>query len=527
MSNLKKRIEGLQTKTTSQDAISACSEALAQYTEYTNLKMSPRAITQIETTLAEALISKIEHIDDNAVRDFVSSERSLIIRNDLGVAKALGKIRESETSKHPAMFYVLEKLRSTENAPEWMIIEEVINVLTPFEWEPVVKEQLSTLKVTQDKFREDIKIFKAVYEAENSRSSFIVSGLKKDIDAYVNSRTSGNRAALLEKLSKYNYDANIRTLYNVILESERGFQLKVGANDAFVSPIYSPVIITENEEIFAVHGKPYVKKGVTMRPLTEEETKSLPANFAFLSAFLSQPNVEISENRIKIFSRDKKVEIVEEAQDLSIMINGKKVSRNDFHSVYLNAGIFRFEEKDVISAVGKIVENWDTIFELDFAKSITPKGIPSRRADVFKLAENTFIYTVDGIMNETKFYPNCNATQSRNLIMEFATFDLALTYSDYLVNEEAQINKLEESKKEYIAAINHLEDRKKLLEGFSDIEVRESAEVKELIVAIDEEIGNLKSEYFEIQNSISALKNVNEGLGAAVGDEVEYLKKKQ
>ena len=527
MSNLKKRIEGLQTAATSQDAINACSEALTQYAEYANLQMSPRAITQIETTLAEALISKIEHIDDNAVRNFVSTERTLIIRNDLGVAKALGKIRESETSKHPTLFYVLEKLRSTENSPEWMIIEDVINVLTPFEWEPVVKEQLSTLKVTKEKFNEDIKIFRAVYEAENSRSSFIVSGLKKDIDTYVNSRTSVNRTALLEKLSKYNYDANLRSLYNVIIESEKGFQLKAGSNDAFVKNVYSPVIITEGEEIFAVHGKPYVKKGNTMRPLSESEAKQLPDSFSFLSAFLSQPNVEISENRVKIFSRDKKVEIVEEAQDLSIMINGKKVSRPEFHSVYLNAGIFRFEEKDVITAVGKIVESWDSIFEIDFAKSITPKGIPSRRADVFKLGDNAFIYTTDGIMKENKFYPSCNATQSRNLILEFATFDLALTFKDYLMNEEAEISKLEEKRVEFMTAINYLDGKKKLLENHSVIEVRESAEVKELLAAIDEEISSLKSDYFDVQTSINSFKNVNEGLGAAAGDEVEYLKKKQ
>ena len=527
MSNLKKRIEGLKSSTTSSDAIGACHEALAQYTEYAKLNLTSGAIAQIETSVAEALVSKIEHIDEAAVKDFVSTERNLIIRNRLGVAKALRAISESDSSKHPAMFYVLEKLKNTETAPEWMIIEEVINALTPFEWEPVVKEQLNTLKVTKEKFNEDIKIFRAVYEAENSRSSFIVSGLKKDIDTYVNSRTSANRVALLEKLSKYNYDVNIRSLYNVVLESERGFQLKAGSNDAFVKNVYSPVIITEGEEIFAVYGKPYVKKGNTMRPLTESEAKQLPDSFSFLSAFLSQPNVEISENRVKIFSRDKKVEIVEEAQDLSIMINGKKVSRPEFHNVYLNAGIFRFEEKDVITAVGKIVESWDSIFELDFAKSVTPKGIPSRRADVFKLGDNTFIYTTDGMMKENKFYPNCNATQSRNLVLEFATFDLALTFKDYLMNEEAEINKLEERRTEFMTAINYLDGRKKLLENHSDIEVRESAEVKELLVAIDEEISSLKSDYFDVQTSINSFKNVNEGLGTAVGDEVEYLKKKQ
>jgi hypothetical protein len=529
MSNLKKRIEGLKSTTRLQDVITACDEALSQYNiaELSHLNISAGSVTQIETSVAETLISKIEHITESEVQDFISSERNIIIRNSLGVAKALRTIRESENGNHPAVMYIVERLLNMSNAPEWMIIDEVIEALTPLTWEPVIKEQLNALTVTKEKFNEDIKIFRAVYEAESSRSSFIVSGLKKDIDIYVNSRTSENRAKLLEKLSKYNYDANIRSLYNVILESERGFQLKAGSDNAFVSNIYSPVIITEKEEFFAVHGKAYVKRGNTIRPLTEEETRSLPEDFTFISSFLNQSNVEVSENRIKIFSRDKKVELVEESQDLSIHINGKKVSRQDFNNVYLNAGIFRFEERGVISAVSKIAENWDTIFHLDFAKSIVPKGIPSRRADIFKLGDKTYIHTVDGVMKESKFYPDCNATQSRNLILEFATFDLGLTYKDFLLDEERKINSLEEKRKEYVEAIDYLNAKKTLLESIEDSDVRESDEVKDLVYAIDEEMSTLKNEYFEVQNKINSLKIVNEGVGATVGDEVEYLKKKQ
>ena len=133
---------------------------------------------------------------------------------------------------------------------------------------------------------------------------------------------------------------------------------------------------------------------------------------------------------------------------------------NEFHNVYLNSGIFRFDEKEIITAVGKIVENWDAIFELDFVKSITPVSNPNRRADIFVLDEKTYINTVDGIMKESKFYNDCNATQSRNLILEFANFDLGLTFNTFIVNEEAKINKLNEEKSEYVSAIKHLEDRK-------------------------------------------------------------------
>jgi hypothetical protein len=525
MSNLKKRIEVLKTSTTSTETVAACNEALTQFSQYSAFTLPAEALQQLEESIANDLLNKLDNTKDLATQDFVVVEKRILGMNNLGVKKALNAVSESDLSKHPQMIYMLEKLKHASTSPEWMVAEQVVASLKAYDWDPIIKEAVSQLEANCTKFAEDIKIYKAVSEARNSRSSFLVNGLEKDIDAYLNNRTATNRSKLLEQLNKFSYDTSIRDLYKVIVESERSFQIKEGSSDAFVNKVYSPVIITEKDEIFAVHGIPYVKNANNMRPLTEEEVKRLPDHFAFLSAFLSKPNVEISENRIKVYSRDKKVEIVEEAEGLNIFINGKGVSKKDFHGVYLNSGIFRYEEKDTISAVAKIVENWDSIFELDFAKTIVPKSRPNRRADVFRLGGSTHIFTVDTVMKESKFYPDCNATQSRNLIMEFANFDLGTTYKGYLVNEEAKIAALETKKKEIFEAINYLETKKNELLSIEDEAIRESDSVKELLSAIDEEITTVKEEYFTVQNEITSLKHITEG--ANVGDEVEHLKKKQ
>lgn len=527
MSKIKTRIEGFKSTTGSQEAITACNEALARYSEYSYINLSPVDNAKIENAIAESLISALESIGESGVKSFLAIEKRIYGINNLGVKTTLAAVKESDIAKHPSLFYILERLVNAEQQPEWLVAEHVASTLSPYEWEPVIKESLSVLKANCEKYAEDIKIYKAVHEAKSGRSNFIISGVEKDIDAYLNQRTSSNRSKLMESLSKHAYDTTIKALYNVVSESEKSFQLRGTSNNAYTHKIYSPVIITESDEIFAVHGKAYVKNGTNLRPLVEEEYKKLPDYFTFLSAFMSQSNVEVSENKMKIFSKDKKVELVEEAEGLGIYINNKKVTINEFHNVYLNSGIFRFDEKEVITAVGKIVENWDTIFELDFAKSITPTSNPNRRADIFVLGEKTYINTADAIMKENKFYNDCNATQSRNLILEFANFDLGLTFDTFIVNEEAQINKLSEEKDEYVTAIKHLEERKLQIENLSDVEVRESEEVKELLNSIDEEISNLKNEYYTIQNKITALSKVTEGVGANVGDEVEFLKKKR
>ena len=525
MSNFKSRVEELISSTTSDQAITACKEALSKYKEYNIFALPTHVAEQFEATVAESLVSALANIDEAAVNTFLTVEKRILGMNNLGVRKALDTLKESELAKTPSTMYILESLLKLRDQPEWMTIYTVIEKLTPFEWNAIIKEQLAVLKSNVGKYAEDIKIYAAVHEAKNSRSSFVVSGLEKDINAYLNQRTATNRTNLLEALNKHSYDGNVRKLYNTILETEKSFQLKANSNDAIVTKVYSPVIVTESDEIFAVHGKAYVKNSNDIRPLVEAEYKRLPANFTWLSSFLSSPGVEVSENRVKVFSTDKKVEIFENEEGLRVGINGKVVSPTEFHNIFLKAGVFSMKERETISAINQVLESWNLIMELDFAKSIFPKAAPHRRVDIFSLGNKMHINRVDAAMNENIFYQDINATQSRNMVLEFASYDLANTFKSVLNEEEAQIRQIEEQKKTFLDTIEYMQSKKSMLENHPDSDIRESEEVKQLVEMLDEEIATAKQGYLELQNKVKNLTTVSEGANA--GDEVEHLKKKQ
>jgi len=526
-STLKQRIEGLMSSTTSDQAVMACKEALKKYEEYNNFILPGHLAEQFELSVAEALIKDLEAIEENNVSDFLAVEKRIVGMNNMGVKKAIAELSESEMANNPATLYALQSLTSIQHLPEWSIVNRVIESLKSFEWNPLVKEHLNVLKANAAKYAEDIKIYTAVQEAKASKSSFLIESVENDINSYLNHRTSTNRAKLLESLGKYNFDQGVRKLYNIVSESETTFQLKSITNDARVSKLYSPVLINEDSEVFSVFGKGYVKSGDNVRALTEEESKMLPDYFHWMSSFLAQPNVEVTEGRVKIFSHDKKVEIVEENDSVNVHINGKVVSIEEFHKVYLNSGIFRMNEKEIINAVSRILEKWNLIFELDFAKSIFPKSTPNRRVDIFKINEKIHVNRVDTLMNENIFHEDCNAVQAKNLVLEFAQYDLSNAFSSMLSEKEAELKKLDESKKQLLDTITYLEERRALIEGIDDEDVKESDEVKEVLAMIESEIDAVKSVYYEIHNRQKELTTVQEGLGASVGDEVEHLKKKQ
>lgn len=517
--NLKQRIEDLMARTESPAVMESCKVAIAKFNEYAALNLPAPVMEKMEDVIAEEFIGGLS--EEGAILEF-----SDIAIHNLGVRSAIAELGKVDTSRNMPLRYVLEKVSALGNQPEWLVYEQFISALNPFDFEPSVLEAINSIKANANKYKEDIKIHKAIYEAKVSKANYILPTVQPEIDNYLSKRTASARNILIEKLNKYLFDPTVKKLYNIIVESAQSFEIKATSNDAIVRKVYSPVVVTNETETFVVHGKVYKKSGNDITPLEEGELAYLPEGFMALANFINQPNVEMSENTMKIFSRDKKVVITEsEEGNLTIAVNERTTSPEEFSKIYLTSGMFNSAEIDVLRTVNKIVENWNTIFEVDYVKSIYSKAYPNRRADIFRCGDKMHVNTVDSLMNENIFHANCTAHQSRNHILEFVNYDLSLTFEDLMTPEKREIATLESKKAEYSEAIQYLEQRKNLLES-QDEEVRNAPEVKELIEAISEEIATLKKGYFENQTKINSLTNITEGVGANVGDTADYLKKK-
>lgn len=527
MSNLKKRVETLLAATQISEVRGACSEAITKFSGSIAPSSPYSQRSFIEETIANSLIEAIASTDELVVQEFINVENRLNGMNNLGVRNAIAAVMEDDLSKHVSVRYIMENLRRLQEVPEWIAADTAVEALSQFEWSPIVKEQLNILKTNSEKYAEDIKIYKAVAEAKATRSSYLMASLEKPIDTYLNQRTATNRSKLMEALDKFAFDPGIKQLYNVIAESANGFQIKANSSDAYFKKVYSPVYVNEGKEYFVVAGKAFVKENESVNTVSESEMGLLPEHFMWLANYLVQSNVEVSESGVKIFSRDKKVEIIEENGVASVKVNGKIVNNADFEKVYLNSGIFRIEERAVLSSVYKIVENWDSIFELDFVKTIFSTSNPHRRVDIFRTGDKIHMNKINTSMAENVFIADCNGTQSRNEVLEFMNYDLGNTFADLLNVDEKQLKELNTKKGEILDAINYLEERKAKINGIGNSAVRESEEMTNIYTAISEEISELKESYATVQQEIRNYTTVSEGVGANVDDEVEHLKKKQ
>jgi len=529
MLNLKKRIEILHNTSNDTAVHEACKLAI----EKINGSISPLTpysqSSLINENIVNTLIETIKHVEETFVSNFIKVEQRIAEMHNLGVRNAITALQQDEVANHPSTGYIVEKLAELKEYPEWLIAESAIAALNQFSWSPAINERIDALKKNTNKFAEDIKIYKAVHEAKASKNNYLLNGIEPHIDAYLNDRTATNRAILLEGLTKFIFEPAIKNLYNAITESANGFQIKGNSKDAYFEKVFSLVHINEGAEYFIVHGKPFVKIDETISELTESDLQNLPTDFVWVSNYLNESNVKVTEECIKIFAKDKKIEIFEDkqAEQIFVKLNEKTVNSQDFARVYLNSGVFNQNEMAILTAVHKIVENWNSIFELDFVKSIYSHANPNRRVDIFSIGNTLHINKVDEAMNENLFIQNCNGVQTRNMVFEFINYDLGNSLSSLLNEEEKHFKDLERVVKTYAESISRLEVSKAKLDNINDAEVRESFEVIEMYNAICEELETLRSHYSAALREIKSFTNINEGVGANINDEVEYLKKKQ
>jgi len=524
MSTLRNRIETLQTKTTSTAVLNACNEAIRRFDSNNAYAISAEENKVLEADIMNSLIEGLSKIEDESAKQFISMnviEQRIENLSNLGVKKTFAVISESEIAKHPAFSYMFEKLKSIAAQPEWMIIESVISSLTPFNWDPTVNECLKSLIENSEKFREEITIYKIVENIKRSTSNYLMPAMSAHLDEYLNNRNSSSRVKLMEKTSQFLFDQNVKSLHKFLSESERAFHVAANDNSCTINRVYSPVFIAESSEFFIAGTQVYKKTGNNIAVATTEEITALPESFKAVADILTWDNVMMAEGMIKLYSGDKVIEISES----EVKINGKVVNKADIHKVYLNAGVFRMTESKNINAIFAISENWNNIFEMDFAKTISSKSDTGKSMTLFFLEENIFINKTNKMMNESVFYSNCNATQTKNLVMEYMKTDISSSFAELLNEEEKELKKLSALKEEFVQSIAHLTEQRSKLENLPNM-MSEEAEVKELIVAIEEEINFLKSEYAKLTTAETTATTVSEGLGYNVGDSALLGKKK-
>lgn len=502
MLKLKDRITILKNRTTSQEAVELANAALE----------ACKSNGFMDSVVAENLVKDLEGIDDAEVKNFVAREQRFIEISNLGVKEAYQNVIGGDLMHYPTIKPMLESMKQQVNTlPEYVTAPHFISVLQQYSWNPELKTDLDKISETVEKYKEDIALANFMYEFKNSNGSYLSKMFEAELDNYFVDRTDTNRKKVLEKINPYLFDANIKQLHDILIVSEGGFQIDANG-EVIIEKIYSPVLINENEDIFFASNRFLRKRGNTITALSEEEIKALPKNFVDVSLFLSYPNVSVYESKIAIIteSGNKKVEIITEGEKPVLKLNGKEMSYQMFTKYFMNEGVFRKSDNNVLYQISVLFENVDNIYEIDYGKKLISKSNRGQWVDIYKTDGKIFVTKVDESQKKNEFISNINAHQTKQLVLEHLRFDITESLRDLMPQEKEKLENLTKQKGELLEAIKLLTDKKiTVLEQIKTNPVlRANKEVKDLLEAIDVEVEKLKEQEHAVRNMIKSLTTV-------------------
>jgi hypothetical protein len=525
MKEFKSRLEYLKTNSTSKECKDICATFEGLMESYsTNLT---------EETLTSMLLEKLETIKvkDSVLVEFISKAKkiqSLKESDNLGVLKTIENIRKSKISNDPTLKYVLESFETEikKGTPEYLLIEGYINRVTPYSFDSVVKESVTTLTALRNKLSLDLLIKESTYYIKNGDKNNFFTEVIAKLDSFL---MEGNRniAGLAQDLKRWSFNPTVNSLVHKLslMESESAFSVPANNGNCDVTKIYSPVLFNhKGGDVFVVEGNVFKTTKSGLQKLSAEEIKSLPTKFVSLCEAFFYPGVQMEGENVIFYKGKNKVTLEVSESGNALKFNGKSFDIKNIGNQLYYSGAFNNGDLKEIQVLTTIAEGLDTIFDIDWAKTITSRVYEGAKAIVFKHNDKIFINKINPSMNENVLL-KANGTQASNIIKSFLKYDISESLSDLLVGEQAKISSLEGERKVILESINKLEKELSKIEDaiLANPKIEESKEIVEMKNFISNEINSLKSKWSLTEAEINKLNSVVEAGSFEVGDKVKVV----
>lgn len=437
------------------------------------------------------------------------------IANNQGInlSEHINNIRHSDASSNQRLMEVINLYSNAINqgAYEERLYETFLQNISKFNYLLPVSKAMKSITEKVDSKREEITLTKILEEMKDDHSSFIyVDLIQEDVARYVKEPNAINRVQLRNALMPYASDPYINEMFNVIYSdnsrrsnelTEKALNIKDQINiireNASVSNIYTPVqYVKENEAIFNVNGQFYVKKGNNIAVLEDKLVDQLDERFVELCRLVNDPHVEINEDHIILHSNNKYATIFEGYVDIYGHKESKETLRN------LREMCMKYDDYDTNFYImcSCLLENFNNIAKIDWAKHVTLNENNNINADLFKLDQNIFIATHNDAIGQHTFYRNVNPIFCKNKLNEHMGINVSSLFSDLLPSQDKIILKLNETKNQYEDSIEKYEDMieklNKALESSSD---ENKEKLEKAIADAEEKLDDIKAEYKEWQ----------------------------
>ena len=494
MSFLKNRVEKLKNST---------SDAAVRETLENLLELAGNVSEQKLSALVHEKLNEVKSSDIH-VKRFLETEKNLNKLNDMGISRALDRIKYTGVWEHnPRVQYVTEWYQKSKvmETPDFLLSEQFVAQLSPFCFDPSINEAVKVVRDAQDKMAEEIAVATTVHLLEGSKSAKFYRPLINNLREFIENKSADLRSAMIAEMEIYSYEPIIRDLQNKLktFESQEAtskFNISRATTECNVNPVFSFVLVEKNSDYFSVDNQYFKKVNEEITQIDINSMKRINENFVRLNSILNSSNVTVDKNTISYEYGNNIMKI--NIADKSINYNGNKLNITEVNNRLVESGIFRWNQQNDLNNFNAIYENLDTLCEIDFAKTIVSKNHPSIKASIMRLGGSVTIVKNNPFMNEHKVYSSMNGTQARNFILEFLNYDISESLSDFLSSENRTIQQIENERRIILNKIDECEiNIQKIEEAQQDILISSSEEISLVKRELQKEVHKLKTQYAE------------------------------
>lgn len=502
------KINELKSTTKITEVKSLCETTIAAMSSVIYNNVTPEARFEIERVAVENLFEGLSSYKNKNISEWLHNQKRLYGVKNIGVRNAINVLKASDAKHDQALQTVLEGFEDKLNQyPEVLIYEEFISALSgDYNYAPGVTTQLDAVKSRVNAYKADIDITKIIETMKATRSNYLLPLIEDVVNMYVANKTEQTKSHLKETLVKFSYDPFVRDIINIVMLDATDLQLEYANGESSIEKIYSPLMyLGENEVAFNIKGSFYIRKGNNVNKIKKSDISKLDEKFLNLCEAVNVPNIEFAKNKIKVYVGDDKAIVTEN----SVIVNETEMTDQQFKDAAEvsqwvgNTNFFMLTES--------LKTNFNDIVEIDFAKRVFLKEDEGHSAHVIKLRDNIFITTLDPTNNKSTFYRNINPIQAEKIMMEHMNFNVSETFKDILPNKDRILSQIDETKASYVEYIQTLNEK---IENFNSQEKTDVT--KEVLVALQEELRDVKSEYKDYVNEIEKYTKVAEGVTVSI-----------
>jgi hypothetical protein len=512
------RINQLKNQTNSNKIKAICESAIGILSSVVYNNVTPEAKYEIERTALENLFENLQNFkNDIVVKEWLNNTNRIYAIKNIGVRKAINILEQSEAKFNPTLKEILIQYKEMLlDTPEVLLYESFLPALEPFGYLPTVQQQIDYVEDIVKKYNIDIEISKIIEAMKTSKSNYLLPLIEDVVETYLTNKTEQSKHYLKETLIKFSYDDFVRSIINLVNADATNLQLEYANAFCDIEKIYSPLFyLGENEVIFNIKGRYFVKKGNNVSKLSKEYVSNLNPEFISLCETINNPIITIkNNNNIELYS-DKDIAVINK--------NGVTVNESFLSVEQLNESLEiapMTGKTEFYSLIKTLYENFDEFAEIDFVKRVSLKENTDYAADIFKLRDNIFISTYDPINNKDTFYRNVNPIQAKEIMMEHLRYDVSKVFEDILPKEEKILAEVEETKAEYANYINLIETKLNVVLSQPNNKIKD-----ELVKILTEELSEIKIEYQDYLNEVEKyIRPLNEEVTVTVNvDGKKYI----